>query len=364
MPPPPETVFFWEGPGISWLSEQEKEKRLLYLENILSAVPDAVVTLDAQHRVVEWNPGAERLFGYAPSEAVGRDLDDLVAPAGSSAGEQARTFSNLVLKQHTLPYTEGIRYRRDGSPIEVILSGAPIVSEGHTVGAVATYKDISAQKAAEREVRKLLEEKQLLLEEAHHRIKNDMFLIRAMLALQARKAPEEAARKAIEEAGRRVSVIGEMYQSLYQDGAFQWVALSAVLQRTLSELRGHADDVRFAVSADAGDVAARPAVAIGIVVNELVTNCLKHALPEPRNTEGSIVVEAKRGEKGTLIITVRDSGPGYRESVLQGEREGLGLEMVSSLAEQYDGKLELWNENGGVARVDLYVTWREEKSPG
>ncbi|MFP4301803.1 MAG: sensor histidine kinase [Spirochaetaceae bacterium] len=353
-------------PHIFYFSEQEKERRLLYLESILAAVPDAVITLDERHHVVEWNPAAERLFGYTSSEAVGRNLDDLVAPAGSSSREEAQTITKLVLNQQTVPYTEAVRYRRDGSPVEVVLSGAPIVSEGQTIGVVATYKDISAQKAAEREIRKLLEEKKLLLEEAHHRIKNDLFLIRSMLSLQARKAPEEAARQAIEQAGRRVAVIGEMYQSLYQDGGSQWVPLSVALERTLSEPRSEAEWIHFSLAADPGEVAARPAVAIGIVVNELVTNSLKHAARGSDESKPGITIslDARRGERDFLILTVRDTGPGYPEAVLRGAKTGLGLEMVASLAEQYDGSLELRNENGGVATVTLEVTWRENQTEG
>jgi two-component sensor histidine kinase len=152
-----------------------------------------------------------------------------------------------------------------------------------------------------------------------------------------------------------------MYQSLYQDGGSRWVPLSTAIERTLKEPRNNSDGVRFSVSADPGEVAARPAVAIGIVVNELVTNCLKHVLPQSSERGITVSVEAKRGRRDTLLITVRDDGSGFPKAVLAGERKGLGLEMVASLAEQYDGTLELSNDLGGVARVTLHVSWRPEE---
>lgn len=324
----------------------------------MAAVPDAVITLDSQHRVVEWNPGAERIFGYSAQEAVGRDLDDLVAPEGSDVADEARAISAVVLDRHEVPDTEAVRCRRDGSKVEVVLSGAPIVQKGEIVGIVATYKDISALKRAEREVEKLLEEKQLLLEEAHHRIKNDMFLIRSMLALQAARTEAGSGRSALEEAGRRVSIIGEMYSGLYQDGGFQWVPLSAVLHRTLSQLKSASEGVSIQISADSGEVAARPAVAIGIVVNELVTNALKHAGGAERPREIIVSVEARREQDGMLLLRVRDNGRGFPQLVLTGEERGLGLDIVASMAEQYDGRLSLRNEEGSVAEVTLRVRWR------
>ena len=343
------------------MSEGDNEKRLLYLESILAAVPDAVITLDSEHRVVEWNPGAQRIFGYTPEEAVGQNLDDLVAPEGSSIAEEARAISASVLQQHQVPDTEATRCRRDGSTVEVVLSGAPIVQKGKIVGVVATYKDVGAQKRAERQVGKLLEEKQLLLEEAHHRIKNDMFLIRSMLALQAARTEAGAGRAALEEAGRRVSIIGEMYSGLYRDGGFEWVPLSSVLHRTLSQLRNASEGVLIRITADSGEVAARPAVAIGIVVNELVTNALKHAGRGESLREIVVCVEAQREASNTLLLRVRDNGRGFPELVLNGEGRGLGLDIIASMAEQYDGTVSLRNDEGSVVEVTLSVQWR---SPG
>jgi PAS domain S-box-containing protein len=306
---------------------------------------------------VEWNPGAVRLFGYPPEEARGKNLDDLVAPEGSDAAAQARTFTGFVLKQHAIPCTEATRYDREGKPLEVVLSGAPIVREGKTVGGVAIYKDISAQKRAQREVRKLLEEKELLLQEAHHRIKNDMFLIRSMLSLQAGRTEAGPAREALEEAGRRISIIGEMYSGLYQDGGFQWVSLASVLDRTLGELKRASHGYEIRDAAAAGEVGARQAVAIGIVLNELVTNAIKHASPKEGADAPVISAEAEKAEGEILLLRVRDNGAGFPEEVLRGRR-GLGLDIVASMAEQYDGSVSLRNEGGGVAEVSLRVAWR------
>lgn len=127
---------------------REIQKRERYLEVILESVPDGVITTDSQHRVVEWNKGAEQIFGYTKEEARGRDLDELVAPG--SIRDEAKEYTQRVLSGNRLPPFECIRFRKDGTPVEVIASGAPVNVEGKLEGVVAVYRDISEQRAAER----------------------------------------------------------------------------------------------------------------------------------------------------------------------------------------------------------------------
>ncbi|HSJ55567.1 MAG TPA: PAS domain S-box protein, partial [Anaerolineae bacterium] len=137
------------------MAERELEERRTYLERVLRAAPDAIVSLDPEHRIVEWNAGAERLFGYTRQEVIGRDLDDLIN--GRATTEQPRTFTALLLEGQDLLPVEVVRYRKDGTPVDVIAAGSPIVVDSELIGAVAIYTDISARKRAERLLRSLNE---------------------------------------------------------------------------------------------------------------------------------------------------------------------------------------------------------------
>lgn len=132
--------------------ERENERRRRFLELVLFEVPDAIVTLDDKHQVIDWNPGAVRMFGYQPEEAKGRHLDGLVARGTSfqEAGEQTRK----ILNGHALAPFETVRQRRDGSPIHVIAAGSPIILDGVLSGAVAVYTDISALKFTAEKLRR------------------------------------------------------------------------------------------------------------------------------------------------------------------------------------------------------------------
>ncbi|MGD2104772.1 MAG: GAF domain-containing protein [Anaerolineae bacterium] len=110
--------------------------------------------MDTEHRVAEWNPGAEKLFGYASSEAMGCDLDALIASLGDEVLKEAADLTRRVFGGETVHQAECIRYRKDGTSVDVILAAAPILIEGEFAGAVTSYTDITERKRVERTLRR------------------------------------------------------------------------------------------------------------------------------------------------------------------------------------------------------------------
>ncbi len=135
---------------------EETEERRLYLEGLLGAAPDAIVTLDARHRIVEWNSGAERLYGYSREEVIGRDIDPLVT--NPETIQQAGEFRQIVMSGKGLPPVETVRYRKDGSPVDVLLAASPILGGDELIGIVTVYTDITTQKRAKEMLRRRAEE--------------------------------------------------------------------------------------------------------------------------------------------------------------------------------------------------------------
>ncbi len=133
--------------------ERETEERWQYVEGILAAAADAIVTLDSQHRIVEWNPGAESLFGYKREEVIGQDIEELVT--NPDVRGEAIEFTQAALRGDNVPSVETIRYRKDGSAVDVIVAGSPILLENELIGAVAVYTEITERKKAEQEIRRL-----------------------------------------------------------------------------------------------------------------------------------------------------------------------------------------------------------------
>ena len=139
---------------ITTLKEAQREivTRRQFLEAVLENAPDAIVTLDEKHHVIDWNPGAVRMFGYSPAEASGKHLDSLVA-RGRSLAEAGQKTRQLMSGHWVEPF-ETVRQRRDSTSLHVIAAASPIMINGQLTGAVAVYTDISNLKRTEEELRR------------------------------------------------------------------------------------------------------------------------------------------------------------------------------------------------------------------
>lgn len=137
--------------------EQQSEERRLFLEWVFEYAPDAMVTLDSANHVLEWNQGAETLFGYSREEVLGRDIDELVTEPETSVFRQARSFTQRLRSGEPISPTETVRYHKDGRPLDVILAASPILVKGELAGIVAIYTNITERKQAEGKLRRQAE---------------------------------------------------------------------------------------------------------------------------------------------------------------------------------------------------------------
>lgn len=133
--------------------ERKAEERRFYLEGVLKSALDAIVTMDRKSLITEWNNGAENLFGYSRSETIGKNVDELIIQEKPHFVQESLELTDHVLSGKTIPPTETIRFRKDGSQVNVLLTGAPIMIDGEVVGGVATYTDITPQKDLEEAIK-------------------------------------------------------------------------------------------------------------------------------------------------------------------------------------------------------------------
>ena len=145
-------------------------KRQKYLESVFHHAPIAIITLDPSHRVLQWNPGAEKIFRYTSEEAQGHDLDDLVS--NPKVKKEALDNTRKVLSGKPLKPIESERYRKDGTCVQVIASGAPILVDNELTGVVALYTDITDRKQAEEALQKSESQLQTIIEHS-----NELFYI-------------------------------------------------------------------------------------------------------------------------------------------------------------------------------------------
>ncbi|MCD6081586.1 PAS domain S-box protein, partial [candidate division WOR-3 bacterium] len=130
--------------------QRELELRKAYLENLINHAPVATITQDNRGKVCEWNAAAEKLFGYKADEAIGKPLDDLIAKFDLDTLKEATSYTQELLNGKPITQVETIRFRKDGTPVNVVMSATPIVMNDKVVGVIATYVDITNRVKLER----------------------------------------------------------------------------------------------------------------------------------------------------------------------------------------------------------------------
>jgi two-component sensor histidine kinase len=209
-------------------------------------------------------------------------------------------------------------------------------------------REIGARKESEEQLRLLVDEKQMLLKEVHHRVKNNLQVISSLLKLQAESIPDTETRTALLASQGRVSSMAMVHEMFYQSGDLQRVDLAPFLRNLAAYLRSAYDletrSVEVRVDTDTVRVNLDTAIRVGLVVNELVTNALKHAFPghdTPGLLEISMDIESDSAE-----LVVADNGCGLPESVDWDSTNTLGLQLVKNLARQLCGTIRLETANG------------------
>jgi PAS domain S-box-containing protein len=216
---------------------------------------------------------------------------------------------------------------------------------------VVAHENITERKKAEEEIQSLLKEKEILLREVHHRIKNNMNTISGLLMLQAGSITDQAAISALNDARSRVQSMMIMYDKLYRSEDYRKMSVKDYLEKFIDEIFVIFENSRnVIIQKDIEEfiLDTKLLFPLGIIINELITNAFKYAFPGGRRGMIKVAVR-KDGDIITLII--QDDGVGFPEDSAFPKRGGFGLNLVSALTEQISGQFSITGENGTTAEI-------------
>ncbi len=219
-------------------------------------------------------------------------------------------------------------------------------AQGHPVRMIGTVRDITERKLAEDKLRRSLQEKEVMLKEIHHRVKNNMQVIYSLLNLQASSIKDATVRAMFEESKNRINSMAIIHEKLYRSKDFAFIDFKEYLQGLVVGIaetyKRH--DIVFTVEMGHLALDVNVGVPCGLIVNELVSNCLKHAFPEGR--QGTVTLGVSRDREGHNILTVADNGIGLPLEIDFRNTQSLGLQLVSVLSGQLHGTIELSRDKG------------------
>ncbi|MFH1941286.1 MAG: PAS domain S-box protein, partial [bacterium] len=335
-------------------AEEEIEKRQKYLESVLQDAPDAIVTIDASNRLTEWNQGAEQIFGYERKEVIGKNIDDLITQP--DVVDVARALTHQTQSGEAMLPLETVRYRKDGTPVNVIVAGSPIKMGEELHGIVVVYTDITERKKNEERIKASLAEKEILLKEIHHRVKNNLQVISSLLSLQSRHVKDEQALAMFRESQDRVKSMALIHEKLYQSEDLAHIDFSGYIQSLANDLfRAYRCDpgrISMDIKVENVSLTIDAAIPCGLIINELVSNALKYAFPPSLKRRGKVSILLHPTDDGGVELIVKDNGVGMSEDLDIRKLDSLGMKLITVLAEdQLGGKVKVEKKRGMTFRI-------------
>lgn len=336
------------GVAIDITARKQSEELQSLLAAIVESSTDAIVGKSLDGTIVSWNSGAERMFGYTAEEMIGQPISRLV-PADRAADQDA--IMGRIRKGDHVRHHEMVRVRKDGVHLDVSVSVSPIKDEtGQIIGAASIARDITERKRAEAallrnqtHIASLNERLQRAMTETHHRVKNNLQIIAAMVDMQVMDSHGDVPVEELQRLGMHIHMLAVVHDLLTQeakeDAQARFISAGAILGRLLPMLQQMAGETVIESRIQDARISSKQGTSIAIVVNELVSNSVKYGA-------GHVLVELAIADHEARL-EVADDGPGFPPNFDPQRDGGTGLELVRNLT--------LWDLGGAV---------RSENRPG
>jgi PAS domain S-box-containing protein len=308
---------------------------------------DVISRHSADGRFLYVSPACRTLLGYAADELIGQPAD--VFCVAEDRAQILRAYA--VLHETEGAHTRAYRvHRKNGDIIwlETTWRRFAYPKPGSPLEVHAISRDISERKHAEQALHASLSAKEILLKELQHRVKNNLQVISSLLNLQSAHVKDEQARCVFRESQNRVKSIALVHEKFYHSpdlGRMLFADYVRTLVLSLFQCYGvDLKKVAFQLCADEVFLNLDTAIPCALVINELVSNALKHAFPQGRH--GTLAIDLHADAEQRLNLQVRDDGVGLPPHVDVRKSPSLGLQLVCALADQLDANLEVRNGQG------------------
>jgi PAS domain S-box-containing protein len=343
-----------------------------YLKTIFNSAQIGLLIIDPlTHSIYDINPAAVELGGRTKNELIGATCHQFVCPADKGKCP----ITDLGQK---IDNSERVLLRPDGKQVPILKTVVPIVIQGRNY-LLESFIDITERKQAEEQLKhfneelelavnertdqlnKSLHEKEILLKEIHHRVKNNLQIVISLLNLQSRYIKDETILNAIKESQNRIRAMALVHEKLYKSEDISHIDLSDYIRFLATSLFSFHNispqKIRLTIDMKEVRIDINSAIPIGLIINELVSNSLKYAFPQGK--KGEIAITGHK-DADIIIIQIKDTGIGMPEGLDWKNAESLGLRLVISLVEQLQGTIELEKGAGTLFKLTLHEKTKAE----
>jgi PAS domain S-box-containing protein len=297
--------------------------------------------------IVDANPAATQFYGWTHDELIQKNVADINTLTPEEIHREMQAARDMQRNYFLF------RHRRaDGSTSDVEVYSGPILVRGCKL-LYSIVHDITQRKQAEERIKTLLDEKEILLKEVHHRIKNNMNIVSSLLHLQMNVQQDLSAKNALQDAASRLQSMMVLYDKLYLSVNFKDVSMKDYIPPLLEEITGifpQNGSIKIKTQIDDVRLDAKLLSTLGIILNELTTNAMKHAFTGQK--DGEITVVATR-KANCVSILFADNGVGLPASLTTQNSPGFGMQLVDMLVKQIRGSISIDRVQGTRYRIEF-----------
>ena len=336
------------------LVERQRVERALTAENafrraIENSARAGILAIDLEGTLIYANPSFCDMVGWSEDEVLGAS-----PPFSWWPPEETDTIGaflqDILVGKAPADGTELRFQRRNGEQFDVFVLVAPLKGDDdQTTGWLASSYDITDRKRAASQIAAALEEKEVLLSEIHHRVKNNMEIVSSLLDLQAADLVDEPALRVLRSSQTRIRSMALIHEKFYQSEDLAKVDFGEYVRTLVADLYNlygvNPDAIELKIDIDHIFLGIDSAIPSGLIINELVSNSLKHAFPADR--DGEINISFRPDDDGRYGLTVGDNGVGLPETLDFRNTNSLGLRLVHALTAQLKGAIEV-DRSGGT----------------
>jgi PAS domain S-box-containing protein len=332
--------------GEQELSDSERKFRSV-VENANDAI--YIITSEGFEYV---NSAFERLTGFASEEVCGEAFNfwDIIHPDDV---KMIRDREDARRKGKEVPSRYEFRVLAKDEKIKTVEPATVHIGKKGKIKVMGILRDVSERKQAEDRVKTSLREKDVLLREIHHRVKNNMQIISSLLRLQSRMIEDGKLIEMFKESQNRIRSMALIHEKLYQTEDFSRINFAEYIRSLTVHLfhtyKVNPNIVRMNVEVRDIFLDINRAIPCGLIINELVSNSLKHAFPD--NKKGEVCIRLLTNKQKKTKLTVSDNGIGLPKNVNLLEPETLGLQLVSDLVNQIVGTIKVTRANGTAFHI-------------
>ncbi len=323
---------------------KQSENKIRWIIDNISDIPIQGFLQDGT--ILYWNKASEKLYGYTAAEAVGHNAYDLIVPEESKT--EIKEHAKNILQPSTIPNTLNLVVMNKNGDRFTVQTHYVLIDDRDPVEIFTLGVNLEPMIQAQKQIEQLLESKETLLKEVHHRIKNNMSTISGLLWLQAESLKEPVASVALMDAQSRINNMMVLYNKLYRSENFRIISSKEYLDDLIDHIRDTQDpSSKILLETDIQDhhLDSKKLLPLGMILNELMTNVYKYAFP--KGHAGRIDIRLSFPDTRTMELEVLDNGVGLPDSIIQTKTDtGFGFVLITMLVEQQGATMELRNSPG------------------